>query len=68
MTYRTYIQDLHRPNLGKVRVFPRSRKTSVFKTIAAAENRLQRLSHQFTHDGRGLVYDADGALVLTIAL
>jgi len=49
-------------------VFPRSKKTSLFDTIEAAEHKLNQISKRLTHNARGFVSDMTGAIVLTIAL
>ncbi len=77
MTYRAYIDFSDRGvvrssnvvrQAGRIRVFPRSRKTAVFTSVDAARKMLERKTHVLTYDTRGLVYDADGQLVYTIAL
>lgn len=66
MTYSAYIED---PKyIGKFPVFPRSKRTNVFKNVKTASQALERIARRFTHDTRGFVYDTDGNLVFTIAL
>lgn len=68
MTYRAYLNDPQVPHIPKIPVFPRSRKTVVFKTIQTASRRLEQTTRSHKHDTRGLIYDTDGNLVHTIAL
>ncbi len=66
MTYSAYIEDPAYP--GKFPVFPRSKRTNVFKNVKTASQALERAARRLTHDTRGLVYDTDGNLVHSIAL
>ncbi len=49
-------------------VFPRSKKTALFDSVAAAENKLNQLSKNLSKDARGFISDTTGEVVLTIAL
>lgn len=62
--YRAYL----RVGTNDYRIFPRSKKTSVFKTIAAAEKALIRKAAPFKQDTFGHIYDNSGNLAFTIAL
>ena len=77
MTYRAYLDFSDRGTVqssnvvrqaGRLRIFPRSRKTACFASIDAARKMLERKTRVFGYDTRGLVYDGNGQLVYTIAL
>jgi len=64
MRYRAYITIGDRTVL----VLPRSKKTTLWPSVAAAERELNRRSRRLDNDGRGIIKDIDGLIVYTMAL
>lgn len=50
MKYAAYLET----NGSTSRVLPRSKKTALFTSLAAAQKKLERI--RLAHDGRGVVY------------
>jgi hypothetical protein len=51
-----------------VRVFPRSKKTSLFDSPEKAEKALELVSRRLTRNGRGHIVSTDGLFNFTMAL
>ena len=49
-------------------VLPRSKKTTLWPSIEAAERELNRRSRRLTSDARGIIKDSEGQVVYYIAL
>ena len=64
MRYRAYMSMGDR----MVLVLPRSKKTTLWASIEAAERELNRRSRRLDADARGIIKDSEGQVVYTIAL
>ena len=53
---------------GVIRIFPRGRKTSFFKTVSAVTKAMEQKTRSWKHDSFGRVHDRENNLVYTIAL
>lgn len=66
--YKAYIKFEYQGETRELRVFPRSKKTSCFRSVADALKMLEAKTRTWKFNSFGRVTDKDGNFVTNIAL